>query len=69
MLFNNSVLRSQEGYACGNFRVVIDGAYASEGAFLPDHPLVLREQGQYNPVPELIGVNEDDGSLFVWAGA
>ena len=48
---------------------MIDGAYASEGAFLPDHPLVLREQGQYNQVPEVIGVNEDDGSLFAWAGA
>ena len=59
---------SQEGYACGGgFSVVIDGAYVTEGAFLPEHPLLLREQGLYNKVPELIGVNEDDSSLFVWA--
>ena len=47
---------------------MIDGSFLTEGAFLPDHPLALLERGEYNKVPELIGVNEDDASLFAWLG-
>ena len=35
-----------------------------DGTFLTDLPEVLRKNGMYNRVPEMIGMNEDDGTLW-----
>ena len=43
-----------------------------DGIVLPDTPRNLRESGNYNKVPEMIGINSDDGFLFMppstWTG-
>ena len=35
-----------------------------DGTFLTDLPEVLRKNGIYKRVPEMIGMNEDDGTLW-----
>lgn len=48
-----------------SFRVVIDG----EGGVLPDKPRNLFERGDIARVPYLLGVNNDEGTTFVWRAA
>ena len=56
------------GHACGGFRPVVDGAYLTEGPFLPASPLDLLQSKTYNVVPQIVGLNEDDASIFAAAG-
>lgn len=54
------VSRFQDGYICsGGFRPVVDGD------ILPDTPDSIRASGEYNKVPEMIGINENEASIFV----
>ena len=59
----------QPGYDCNGFRPVFDGFHSTQGAILPQRPLDLLESGDYNVVPQIVGVNEDDGSIFGLGGA
>ena len=48
---------SQPGYGCGWGPRV-------DGFVVPDAPRLLRENGDYSHVPEMIGVNSEDGFIF-----
>ena len=53
----------QPGYFCQGHGPVIDGP----GRFLPNYPLVQRENGEFSQVPLMSGYNSEDGSLYVLA--
>ena len=36
-----------------------------DGSFLTDFPSILRDRGEYNKVPEIIGINDDESSIWV----
>ena len=52
-----AIIILQPGYSCG-WRPRVDGYV------IPDVPRLLRENGDYNHVPEMIGINSEDGFIF-----
>lgn len=52
---------SQTATYCPGFTPVVDGTV------VPDLPAIIRQSGQYNRVPELIGITKEDAYLFVGA--